>query len=163
MHKRFIIQLVALLALILAGLYLTFKDYDLVGQYLPNQKEAEVKRLTIGQNTLNVEVANTPTNRSKGLGGRDSLAQDSGMLFVFSQKNSYQFWMKGMRFPLDIIFISDNKIVDIIKNVPIPTPSTPDQKLPRYSSSTPFDQVLEVNAGFVDAHNNQIGDTISEM
>src|SRR5690349_12394377 len=64
-------------------------------------------RITIDNATFSVVVAKTPEEREKGLSGRDSLAQNSGMLFVFDHPDTYTFWMKGMKFPLDMIFIKD--------------------------------------------------------
>ncbi len=68
------------------------------------------------------------------------------------------FWMKDMLFDIDMIFINDNKIVDIAKNMPKPKPwDWP----ATYSSKNPADMVLEVNAGLSDANNWQIGDIIT--
>ena len=46
-----------------------------------------------------------PEERSQGLSGRPNLAAGTGMLFVFEQAGSYAFWMKDMRFPLDMVWI----------------------------------------------------------
>jgi len=113
-------------------------------------------RVEINNTTIYLEIADTNEKRSLGLGGRDSLLQDYGMLFVFPKKDLYVFWMKGMRFPLDMIWISDNKIVDITKSAPV----VKSGELPRYTSKAPANYVLEVNAGFTDEHNIKIGDTI---
>lgn len=113
--------------------------------------------------TISVEVADKPETRSKGLGGRDSLGFDKGMLFVFDKPGKYTFWMKGMKFPLDFIWISDNRIVDLLPNINPPISGESSDKLPRYTSIVEFNKVLEVNAGFIASHNIQVGDKVGEL
>jgi uncharacterized membrane protein (UPF0127 family) len=108
--------------------------------------------------TLNVEIADTAEERGLGLGGRPSLDPNSGMVFVFPEPGNYNFWMKGMEFPLDFIWISSDRIVGLSENVPPPSPNQ--QTLPLYHANSPVDKVLEVNAGFVKAHNIQMGDVL---
>ena len=88
---------------------------------------------------------------------RGGLADNRGMLFLFPQENFYPFWMKNMRFPLDIIWIDkDKRIVDIKTDVP-----TCNQTC---ESLTPGDKalyVLEVNAGFAKKNEIKIGDRVS--
>ena len=109
---------------------------------------------------LTVEIATTPSDQEKGLSERDSMAPDHGMLFVFNSEGMWGFWMKGMRFSLDIIwFDSQRRAVFMeqdlppcsLENCPIYTPPM----------NTLF--VLEVNAGFVSARNIAIGDTFSYL
>jgi len=92
---------------------------------------------------FSIEVANTPTKRELGLGERDSLPADHGMYFPFEIAQKWVFWMKGMRFPIDIVWIRDGKVVDIHRSVP------PPKVLPleTYSPIEPADAVLELNAG----------------
>lgn len=119
------------------------------------------KRVNIGDKFINVEVADSPEERSKGLSNRQSLSEHSGMLFVFETQNiSPVFWMKDMAIPIDIIWINDGKIVKIDKNVPVPQAGTPDEKLKLYSAGLPIDYVLEVNAGYCDKNNFIVGDAI---
>lgn len=107
---------------------------------------------------LNVEIVRTPTEMEKGLGYRKSLASDAGMIFIYDQPVMPVFWMKGMEFPLDFIWVTGNKIVDLTENVPNLDPSTPDNNLPRYSPQEPVDKVIEVNAGWIKSNNLKIGD-----
>lgn len=109
---------------------------------------------------VNTEVVDTASKRKQGLGGRQSLASDSGMLFVFEKPDIYKFWMKGLTFPLDLIWIRDQKVVDIIKNATPPMPGQNDETLPLYAPNQPIDKVLEVNAGFVDQNGVKVGDTV---
>ena len=108
----------------------------------------------------NVELAQTLPERVKGLSGRDSLAKNSGMLFVFPQPAREVFWMKGMSFSLDIIWISEGKIVEITKNAqPLNDISNPVS----YKPKAPVDMVLEINAGQVDQYGIKIGDTVNTI
>lgn len=113
--------------------------------------------VTINDHTFSVDMAVTPQEKEKGLGYRNSLPTDHGMLFVWDHKEVFPFWMKGMRFPIDIIWIDQTTIVDISTNIPIPTGSY----YPIYHPRTPVDKVLEVNAGLTASYVIQIGDTVS--
>jgi len=101
------------------------------------------ERITVGSNTLAVDVADTPAKRQQGLSGRESLVQGSGMLFVFPQAGKWGFWMKDMRFAIDIIWADDDGvIVTIWPNV---TPNT----YPKvFYPHAPARYVLEVPAGY---------------
>jgi hypothetical protein len=114
----------------------------------------------IDKKTIQVTIANTKDLRTKGLSGTSSLDANSGMLFVFSPKISPIFWMKDMLLPLDMVWIDNGKVVKINKNIPVPKPNTPDNKLPTYSANQPVDYVLEVNAGFADKNSIKVGDSV---
>lgn len=107
--------------------------------------------------TFYLDVAASPTAREIGLAQTDSLPEDRGMLFLYDTPGYYQFWMKGMAFPLDIVFIRYSTIVTIARNV---QPPTRDGSLPRYVPDEPADMVLEVNAGLCDRYGIQEGDTV---
>jgi len=99
-----------------------------------------------------VEIAKTNEDRSKGLSKRETLEEKSGMIFVFSKNSKPIFWMKDTKIALDIIWINDNKIIGIDKNVQ-PEPKVVDSKLTKYPAPSEVDYVLEVNAGFSDKYN----------
>ena len=98
---------------------------------------------TLRGRVFQIEVADTVSKREKGLGERDGLPADRGMYFPFQVARRWSFWMKGMRFPIDIIWIRDGKVVDIDHSVP-PPKTLP---LETYSPIEPADAVLELNAG----------------
>jgi uncharacterized membrane protein (UPF0127 family) len=75
------------------------------------------------------------------------------MLFLFKRTDNYSFWMKDMRFPIDIIFIGGDKVVTIFQNVPV----SPNNNLPVYTTKTKADKVLEINAGLAEKYNIRIG------
>lgn len=111
---------------------------------------------------ITVEVADTNESRAKGLSNRTSLDEKSGMIFVFSENEKPVFWMKDTKIPLDIIWINDNKIVGINKNVPTEIGKS-DTELTRYPAPSLIDHVLEVNAGFADKNNITIGQSLSGL
>ena len=130
----------------------------------PIKKSAEVSpksEVKINDITIPVEVAKTEIQRRNGLSNLDNLPEGEGMFFVFAQKDiKPPFWMKDMKFAIDILWINDGKIIQINKDVQPPAPGTSDDKLLLYVPSQPIDYVLEVNAGFTDEHNIIIGNEI---
>lgn len=106
-----------------------------------------------------VELADSVSKKALGLGKRDSIKENEGMLFLFDGPGTYGFWMKDMRFPIDIIWIRDNKIVDITENV-LPEPQKSIFNLKVYYPKEPVDKVLEIGAGLVKKYNFKIGDEI---
>ena len=115
----------------------------------------------IGALTVRAEVARTAEQRSQGLSGRDSLAEDAGMLFTNGEVRTPSIWMKNTRFPLDLIFISsDLRVTEVIANVPAPEPGTPDADLPSYRPADPGLYFLEVNAGIAAQFGVSPGDAV---
>lgn len=105
----------------------------------------QIISIKVGETPLSVEAVTSIESITKGLGERDQIGSD-GMLFFMPERREANFWMHGMRFPLDMIWIDENKIVGIEKNVPAPEdPSS--FSLPSYSSKVPVTHVLELPAG----------------
>ena len=105
----------------------------------------------MGGFTFRADVADTPELRQRGLGGRDSLAPNRAMWFVFDNAAPRSFWMLNMRFPLDIVWISEGYVVaGVAERVPHPEPGTPLVHIPSYYSVVPVRYVLEINAGLAD-------------
>ncbi len=119
-------------------------------------KKASVK---IKGQEFKVEVADTAYLRSQGLSGREALPEDAGMLFIFGSSTVQTFWMKGMKFPLDMIWIRGDRIAGIEKNVP-PEPGKSAFNLTLYSSPEPVDKVLEINAGLSERYGFEVGDLV---
>ncbi len=113
-------------------------------------------QVIIGNTVIEVEVAKTALAREQGLSRREKLEENKGMLFVFDKKDYHSFWMREMNFPIDIIWIADDKIVDIAHNVP----STVSQFLKTYQPKEPVNFVLEVNAGFSESHGIKVGNKV---
>lgn len=154
--KRFLIQFILLIIVILGATYL-YKGNPASFPFVPQKQK--LTAVNVGSTKINVEIADTKEKRSRGLGGRQSLATDSGMLFIFEGLDRRQFWMKNVSFPLDLIWIAKDKIVDITKSIP-PQMEAEDKDLTIYQSNEPVDKVLEVNGGFAGANNIRVGDPI---
>lgn len=101
-----------------------------------------------------LEIADTDSERSLGLGERDSLCSSCAMLFVFDRPGEYAFWMKGMRFPLDIVWLLDGEVVHIERNIGA-------DSVGLYRPSRPADRVLEFNAGITEGLS--VGDRVESL
>ncbi|QGA80229.1 DUF192 domain-containing protein [Candidatus Nanohalobium constans] len=109
--------------------------------------------------SLDVEIADTPQEREKGLMYREKLPIEQGMLFVFPEEDDRGFWMKNTLIPLDIIFVdSEGKIINIEEAVP--EPNTSDENLKTYRSDAPAKYVIETNSSFVERENVEEGDRV---
>ena len=116
---------------------------------------AVVVHTTRGDVRVRVEVADTPAARARGLMHRTTLAADAGMLFVFPRADRFGFWMKDTPLALDMIFIGeDQRVVDVARDA---RPFTTIRHVP----DAPARFVLEVHAGFSDAHGITTGDRVS--
>jgi uncharacterized membrane protein (UPF0127 family) len=107
--------------------------------------------------TVFVELAVTEAQREKGLGGHAPLADRNGMLFVWDQPGPYAFWMKGMTFALDIMWIEGEKVVYLAAGAPPPPAGQNDGALPIYAPPVPARYVLEVDAGFARKYAIDVG------
>lgn len=116
-----------------------------------------VSKIRIRDVVITTEIAATEAQKQKGLGGRAELDPLHGMVFPYDHKEQYNFWMRGMMFPLDFIWIDGMTVVDITANVAPPKAHEPPVIVkPR----VPVDKVLEVNAGFVEKHGIAVGDPV---
>lgn len=155
--RKFLVQFVALLIVIFVAA-LFFKGKIITIPFVP--QPTNVRQVVISDAKIKVEIADTQAKRSQGLGGRESIASDEGMLFIFEKVDKYSFWMKGLKFSLDFVWIRGDQIVDLLTNISPPQPGQKDETLPIYQSKEPIDKVLEVNAGTADRLKIKVGDTI---
>lgn len=114
--------------------------------------------LRINTTDVLVEVVKTDQDRSKGLGDRVTLDESTGMLFIFDEPKRWDFWMAGMRFGLDFIWIENNKVVDITENVQ--PPHKTDNNPVFVKPGTPVKYVLEVNEGWVKKNSIKVNDRV---
>jgi len=137
------------------------KNEQLVTKAITFTKEGELSLFNLQDSItkiitkIDIEIADNEYQIQTGLMYRQSMQNDQGMLFIFSEEASRSFYMKNTEFPLDIIFIdSKNKVVSIQKNAqPLNESSLP--------SEAPAQYVLEVNAKLSDTWNLKKGDSIS--
>jgi len=107
-----------------------------------------------------VEVMRSPQGKAQGLSGRPRLDWGRGMLFPYSNTAIRAFWMKDMRFPIDIVWIRDGRISGIEHRVPTPPPGARRDQIPVVQSLEVVDSVLEVPAGFAEASGWRRGDRV---
>ena len=141
MNKLLLILIPVLILLILGAFF-----YNL---YKLSQPSAEIKN-----HKFQLVVAKNDKDKQVGLSKYKSIKDDQGMIFVFDKKGQYPFWMKDMKFPIDIIFINQNKIVTIHQNAPI-------NNLTIYSSTENADKVLEINANLSKKYGFSVGDSVT--
>ena len=123
---------------------------------LPSSTINNSRTILLDGKIVRVTVADTDATRDKGLGGREGLAKDEGMLFVFDSDDKYGFWMKDMRFPIDILWLSSaGRIVDMRESVSLSTYPVV------FEPIAPARYVLELPAGFAEVHNIKIGDEVA--
>lgn len=107
----------------------------------------------IGDTQVLAEVVDTPELRRQGLSGRPSLSEGEGMLFVFDNDGLHGFWMKDMKFSIDIIWFSaDKRVIHIERSLDPSTYPT------SYAPEQPARYVLEVPAGWAEKYRVALGD-----
>lgn len=114
---------------------------------------------TLSGKQFQFEVVNSYASQLLGLSNREEIGSD-GMLFVFHRPDKHQIWMKDMKFDLDLIWLLENRVVDLSLAVPKPEPGQEPDALPIYQPTQRVDMLLEVVAGFVDRYQIEVGDEL---
>lgn len=151
--KTIVIILVAAIIFLLLAKFAV--DYTKTGSIPFITKTTKV---TINNVSFMAGVADTAKKQEIGLSGKSDLPEDRAMLFPFEKPGYYHFWMKNMKFPIDILFISSGKIVTIYEDAKPATDNEPPQI---YSSQEPADTVLEIKAGISRKNNIKVGDSVT--
>lgn len=143
--------------LVIIGLFVLFLLLSVLFVSVRETKEGlKISKVKIGLAAFDVEVADTALLQTKGLSGRELLPKNYGMLFVFEDLAVRKFWMKDVRFPLDIIWITGNKVAGIIYGAEPDSGDSPEV----FESPVPVDMVLEVNAGEISNYGIMMGDAV---
>ena len=154
--KYYVIFIIVVLFIVA---YLVFPNFfgSNVPSVIQENQNAQTEKLSVsikGQ-TFYVGIAESTSELTRGLSGRESLAEDEGLLFVFPNIAKESFWMKDMNFPIDIIWLDENyKIVHIKEN------ALPEDYPETYTPSSPAKYVLEINTGIVAEAGIQLGDVM---
>lgn len=112
--------------------------------------------LTVGTAQVSVEIADEPSERSRGLMYRDTLGADDGMLFVYPDAAERSFWMHNTRIPLSIAYLDpEGRVVHLADMTPLSDTSVP--------SGAPAMYALEVNAGWFARHGVHVGDVVKGL
>lgn len=125
------------------------------GAIYSENRDGLLSTVTINEETVHVEVADTEETRKKGLMWRKSLDKNAGMLFCYPDNAVRYFWMKNTFIALDIAFIDSNRVIRTIHST-----KTLNDSLRLYSSYVPVKYVLEVNQGWLERHDIGTGDTV---
>ena len=132
----------------------------LAGLSLKAKSQFKTQKLNIADKVkINVTVADSNQERTQGYSNHPKISYNEGLLFVFPSANTYQFWMKDMLFDLDFIFIRDKRVVYLLENIKAPINN--DGQIEYAISPKPFDQLLEVKAGFIEKYQIIINDSLS--
>jgi len=103
---------------------------------------------------VDIQVADTPQERARGLMGFKKLDESEGMLFIYPDADLRAFWMRNTYVSLDIIFLSEGRrVINIAQGTRVLSDT-------RYYSEEPAQYVVEVIAGFCQAHGIRPGDSV---
>lgn len=132
-NKKIVIWIIVFVLLLIIS-FLVFK-------YEAWENENQAPKICCNNTCFNLEIADTPGSRQLWLMYRESLPDDSWMLFIFDKMWTYSFWMKNTLIPLAGIRLdSDLKIIDIIQMDPCKT-----EECPSYKPQSEAKYVLEIN------------------
>jgi hypothetical protein len=123
--------------------------------FFTQREKGHESRIKIGNQKVTLDVAVTEQEKMRGLSGRTALCDACGMLFVFDSAIPQTFWMKDMLFDIDVLWINQNTIVGLQKDI-----SHRRQEKEVFISPKPADKVVELPAGFVDKHRVRVGQMI---
>lgn len=126
----------------------------------PDLHDGATVVVRIDRARVDATVAASAAARGKGLAGSPALTNNRGMLFTSGHSEIPEIFMRGMTFPIDIVWISRDTVSEVTPNVQ-PQPGVPDDQLTRYRPAGPIDHVLEVRAGWAAQHGVQPGDPVS--
>jgi hypothetical protein len=103
-----------------------------------------------------VQLAVTTAQHNQGLSGQTGFDVGVvGMLFTFPSLDERSFWMKGMLFPIDVIWLNQGRVIGMAQNVPILDKMG---EITRFNSNGPADAILELKEGFIAQKGVKIGD-----
>lgn len=122
-----------------------------------NHEASSPQRQTmqLGNQKLNLEIANTDAARTQGLSDRPNLAKNSAMLFIFPDASEQCMWMKDMKFSLDMVWMDASK--RIVKLAPDVSPDT----YPQFFCADNTKYVLEMNVGVIKKHTLEVGQNLN--
>jgi len=112
-----------------------------------------IRRVYFKNTFVKAEVVDTAEKIEQGLAGRKELLENRGMLFVMPRNDFQRFWMKGMQFAIDIIWIARGRVIGCEKNI-----SPQDDRV--FTSPSAAGLVLEVPEGFCDQYNVGVNDQV---
>ena len=131
----------------------------LIGYLYINRTQPEGTPVEINNQTIFVDVADSPVKQAKGLMFRKSLDENRGMLFVFEREAKHSFWMKNTLIPLDMLWLNTDKEIIHIEHSAPPCKEDPCPTFGPQSSNAKY--VLEVNGGWSIENSVGLGDSVN--
>lgn len=152
MKRTTLFGLIVLVMVICVGAFFFSASHSSSASGLP------IYQTTIHGKPVKLEIASQEKDLQQGLGDRASIPKDHGMLFVFSVPSIQSFWMRHMKFPIDIIYLYNGVVTEIAEDMPAPdqTLGIPKTYTPTYKA----DMVLELNSDGTDAYQINVGDQL---
>lgn len=141
---------IAFILLTLVLLALGLRYYSLQKEVGVYQRGYFVNPDSSKSRSYKLEIADSDSERKRGLMYRKELPEREGMIFIFPDTTVQSFWMKETYVPLDIIFLKDNLVVGI-------APDTPVLSEKRVKVDAPSKEVIELNAGRAAAEGIVVG------
>ena len=126
----------------------------------PELHDGRTVTVKIDKALIKAKVAAKDQSRAAGLAAVPQLSDKDGMLFTYPQPQVPEYWMKGVAYPIDIIWIRDDTVSEVTANVPGSAGGTPDDQLPRYRPTAPVTHVIEVSGGWTTRNGIQPGDPV---
>ena len=139
--------------------------FGLIFIYGKPHSPSDIKYVKIAGQSVKVDLALTPLEQEQGLSGRTELGPNEGMLFVFDTPGKYSFWMKDMKFAIDIIWFTPSEgneagLAEDLRVVSIKKDARPESYPESFTPDEEAKYVLEVESGFADKYNLQVGDRV---
>ena len=119
-------------------------------------KDATKVEVRVGGARVIAEVMRSDAKRQQGLSGREGLAENEGMMFIFDKAEAHSFWNKDMKFPIDILWMARGEVAGVS-----PLPMYDGASPAIITAPSPADVVLEVPAGFAAERAITAGNTIT--
>jgi len=161
-----LITIVAIAMAIIAGLGATFYFLPVISAQVDKAKEVNqtpviniplltkngYRQVNVAVNNVKLvaDVAVNEEQKTKGLAIKENLSENEAMLFVFATAGNHAFWMKDMKFPIDIIWMDSNKTVVHVEHSLEPCTPVSCQIYQPNSNSL---YALETIAGFANKYN----------
>lgn len=121
----------------------------------PEEETQTTTQIFLPNTTLTATILDTDASREKGLSGLTGLKKDKAVIMVFNQPGRYGIWMKEMDFPIDVIWLNqDKKIVHLVSNM------TPDSYPKTFIPPLEAQFIIEANVGTIAKNNLKVGETV---
>ncbi|MFA6136075.1 MAG: DUF192 domain-containing protein [Candidatus Paceibacterota bacterium] len=155
-------KMITILFIIIISVALLFLIWFIVSNYYQKGEiewnDENTAIISINGKEIEAQVSASSYKKAQGLSGVVFMEEDKGMLFIFGTSQAVGFSMREMKFPLDFVWINNNKVVRVDKNVDYPkNGEDPITILPQQL----IDMVLEINAGTIDKLSIQKEDDVS--